>query len=93
MTTYTVYVAKPKANGNAFAAPVATGLTIDDSTYQADPPIVGSNTTWATPLLFVQSFLRDMQHAFEENGISTRRGLRYSASSDGGTTFISARDS
>lgn len=96
MTIYAIYLQKPQASGNPFAAPAASGLSLDDAAYQNNPCIVGLNTSFpvgaAGKLLFVQTFLRQMQDAYEEEGHDTRRGYRYVATSDGGTTFINPRD-
>lgn len=94
MTTWTLYMQKPQASGAPFAAPVTSGMTIDDSTYQNDPPAIGSNTSYPAgeQQLFVQKLLTTMNVGFEAHSQHTRRGIRWVASSDGGTTFINAYD-
>lgn len=96
MTTWTLYMQKPQTGlGLApFAAAISSGITVDDSKYQQDPPAVGSNTTFPAgeQTTYIQKLLHTMQYGFEVC-LHTRRGYRWSASSDGGATFLNASDS
>lgn len=96
MTVYTLYMQKPQTAGAPFAAPVSAAITIDDAAWQNDPPAVGNNLSFPAgapgKLLYIQSFLAAMQTGFEFDSPWNQRGIRWTASSDGGATFVTPRD-
>ena len=92
MTVWTLYLSKPGTaqlgSAAAFAAPVAQGLTIDDTNIlTVNPGLLGPGpSSVSTKALYLGRFLRNLQGS--ANGRSN--GYRFLLSSDGGTTFIAA---
>lgn len=86
MTTYAIHISKPNAGGNEVgqAAPVASGLSLDDSvTGSGASKSILDEYVGSTPAIKIAKWLADVQR-------HDIFGRQWMATADAGATYIKA---